>query len=53
MIDFTEVSYDRDDWELFSRDFLQTIGLHIEVPPDRGADHGRDLLVTETIAVAT
>lgn len=50
MIDFTEVSYDRDDWELFSRDFLQTIGLHIEVPPDRGADHGRDLLVTETIS---
>ncbi|MBD1808022.1 restriction endonuclease [Microcoleus sp. FACHB-SPT15] len=50
MIDFTEIPYDRDDWELFSRDFLQAIGLHIETPPDRGSDHGRDLLVTETIS---
>jgi hypothetical protein len=50
MIDFTEIPYDRDDWELFSRDFLQAIGLHIETPPDRGSDHGRDLLVTETLS---
>lgn len=50
MIDFTEIAHEGDDWELFSRDFLQTIGLHIEVPPDRGADHGRDLIVTETLS---
>lgn len=50
MIDFTEVSYESDDWELFSRDFLQTLGLYIETPPDRGSDHGRDLLVTETLS---
>jgi hypothetical protein len=50
MIDFTEIPFDRDDWELFSRDLLQAIGLHIETPPDRGSDHGRDLLVTETLS---
>jgi hypothetical protein len=49
MIDFTEIPFDSDLWELFSRDFLHEMGFHIETPPDRGADAGKDMLVTEEI----
>ena len=52
MIDFTEISHDSDLWELFARDFLQEMGFHIETPPDRGADAGKDMLVTEEIGGA-
>jgi hypothetical protein len=48
MIDFTEVP-DGEVWEFFARDFLQEIGFFIESPPDRGADAGKDLLVTEEL----
>lgn len=49
LIDFREIDYTTDDWELFSRDLLQSIGMHVESPPSRGADHGKDLLVSETL----
>jgi hypothetical protein len=49
LVDFTEIPYDSDDWELFTRDLLQTMGLYIETPPSRGSDLGKDLLVTETL----
>jgi len=50
MIDFTEISYDSDDWELFARDFLAELGFTIESPPDRGPDQGKDMLVLETVS---
>jgi hypothetical protein len=50
MIDFTEITYDSDDWELFARDFLAEIGFTIESPPDRGPDQGKDMLVLETVS---
>jgi len=49
MINFKEIPHDSDLWELFARDFLQEVGFHIETPPDRGADGGKDILVTEDI----
>jgi len=49
MIDFTEIPYDGDTWELFARDFLQERGLFIESPPDRGPDGGKDILATEEL----
>ena len=49
MINFKEIKYNDDSWELFARDFLSERGFYIESPPDRGADGGKDLLVTETI----
>ncbi len=49
MIDFKEISSDGETWELFSRDFLEEMGFFIETPPDRGADGGRDILITEEI----
>lgn len=49
LVDFTEISHSTDDWELFTRDLLKAMGLYIETPPSRGADLGKDLLVTETI----
>lgn len=49
MIDYTEIPYDSDYWELFARDFLQKFGFQIESPPDRGPDGGKDILVTEEI----
>jgi hypothetical protein len=48
MIDFTEI-LDGETWELFGRDFLQAQGFFIETHPDRGADRGRDFLVTEQL----
>lgn len=47
MIDFKEIPFNGDVWELFSRDFLEELGFLIETPPDRGADGGKDMLVTE------
>lgn len=49
MIDFTEINQDGEDWELFSRDFLQACGLFIETPPARGADGGRDISASEIL----
>lgn len=49
MLDFKEISSDGEDWELFSRDFLEEMGFFIESPPDRGADGGKDMLITEEI----
>lgn len=38
---------DRDQFELFARDFLVAEGFSIVTPPDRGPDAGRDLVVKE------
>jgi len=38
----------QDTFELFARDFLEYLGYMIEQGPDRGADGGIDILVTET-----
>lgn len=46
LVDFTEIK-DGDGWELFARDFFAALGMVVEVPPGRGADGGRDLLVSE------
>ena len=48
MIDWTEIA-GGDAWELFARDFLVAIGYVVEVGPSRGADGGKDLLVSEQI----
>jgi hypothetical protein len=48
MIDFKEIQ-DGEKWELFCRDFLLANGFYIESPPNRGADGGKDLLVTEEL----
>jgi len=48
MIDFTEIP-DGDNWELFARTFLQDEGFFIESPPNRGADGGVDMIVTEQL----
>lgn len=37
----------RDQFELFAREFLGSIGFKIVVGPDRGADAGRDLVIEE------
>lgn len=38
----------QDTFELFARDFLEHLGYSITQGPDRGADGGKDLIVTET-----
>lgn len=38
---------DRDQFELFARDFLEAEGFKIVTSPDRGPDAGRDLIVKE------
>lgn len=54
-IDFTEIppanSSDgkQDRFELFAREMLKTIGFEILEQPDRGADGGKDILVSETL----
>lgn len=53
MIDFKEIPHEGDHWELLARDFLQKMGFHIETPPDRGPDGGKDLLITEEISGTT
>lgn len=52
-LDFKEVAIatagpQRDQFELFARDFLEFVGFRILVGPDRGADAGRDLVAEET-----
>ena len=37
----------RDQFELFAREFLQHAGYKVLVGPDRGADGARDLIVEE------
>lgn len=39
---------ERDQFEMFARDFLQLRGFKVITGPDRGADGGRDLIVEET-----
>ena len=48
MIDYKEIK-DGEAWELFCRDYLVAQGLVVEIPPGRGADGGRDLLVKEQL----
>ncbi|MEJ8310112.1 restriction endonuclease [Agrobacterium larrymoorei] len=48
MIDFKEIP-DGDAWEEFCRDYLVALGLVVDVPPGRGPDGGRDLLVKEQL----
>lgn len=48
MIDWTEIE-DGDSWELFARDFLVAKGYVIEVGPSRGADGGKDILISEQL----
>lgn len=48
MINYKEIT-DGESWELFTRDFLNDLGFLIENPPSRGADGGKDLIVTEII----
>ena len=45
MIDFKEIPYTDDTWELFARDFLTEMGFYVESTPDRGPDQGKDLLI--------
>jgi hypothetical protein len=47
MIDFREIAEGGDDWEAFSRDLLVALGFAIDIPPNRGADGGKDLIVVE------
>ncbi len=47
MIDFKEVANDGETWELFARDFLEANGFYIEQSVDRGADGGKDMIVSE------
>lgn len=48
MIDFKEIG-SPEVWELFARDYLVELGFVVEVPPGRGADQGRDLVVSEQL----
>jgi len=53
VLDFTEIAKatagaNRDDFELFAREFLQFLKFKPLSGPDRGADGGRDLIVEET-----
>lgn len=36
-----------EDWEFFAADFLSSIGFLVEKPPARGADGGKDLIVSD------
>jgi Restriction endonuclease len=49
LIDMTEIPPDGEEWELFTQDFLRELGFYIESQPDRGADGGKDLIVTEDL----
>ena len=48
MIDYKEIA-DGESWELFCRDYLVAQHLVVEMPPSRGPDGGRDLLVREQL----
>lgn len=53
LLDFTEIAQanqatgKQDNFELFSRDFLEYLGYRIISEPDRGQDDGIDILVEE------
>jgi hypothetical protein len=52
ILDFKEISpatggATRDQYELFAREFLESLGFKILVGPNRGADAGRDLVAEE------
>ena len=47
MIDFTEIDYKSDGWELFARDYLVESGFFIDSTVNRGPDQGKDMLVIE------
>jgi hypothetical protein len=53
LIDFKEIPKanggcgSQDAFELFARDFFETLEFQIEEDPDRGADGGRDLIIIE------
>nr|WP_322624063.1 hypothetical protein [uncultured Flavobacterium sp.] len=49
MIDFKEIPQDGEEWELFARDFLQSLGYYIESSIDRGPDGKKDLIVSEQL----
>ena len=49
MIDYKEIPFSNDNWELFARDFLLQLGFYVESNPDRGPDGGKDLLVSEQL----
>ncbi len=49
MIDFKEIA-DGDAWELFARDFFSQIGFVIDEDPSRGADGGKDLIISEQVS---
>lgn len=49
MINFTEIQEGGELWEFFARDLLEEIGFQIISSPDRGADNGKDILVSEEI----
>lgn len=40
---------DQDTFELFTRDFFQTLGFGIEENPSRGADGGKDIILIEPL----
>ena len=53
ILDFKEIAsssggQDRDQFELFAREFLEHLNFRIIEGPDRGPDAGRDLIVEET-----
>lgn len=47
IIDFTEI-HTANDFELFTRDLLQSMGYEIITHPGEGPDGGRDMIVEET-----
>ena len=48
MINYKKIK-DAEAWELFCRAYLVVQGFVVEIPPNRGADGGRDLLVKEQL----
>lgn len=51
MVDFKEIP-SGEIWELFARDFLTQLGFFIESSPDRGADAGKDMIISEELTGA-
>ncbi|PZP54955.1 MAG: restriction endonuclease [Micavibrio aeruginosavorus] len=49
MIDFKEIT-SGENWELFARDFFSQIDFIIDEDPSRGADGGKDLVISEQVS---
>lgn len=53
LLDFKEIPKanggdgQQDEFELFARDFFETLGFRIDEGPDRGVDGGRDIIIIE------